>query len=305
MKTLLITLFILTKMVLFAQEESSFPNFDPYIIEEKNEDLVNISLTISELGKEHPARWLSVDPLADKYPGWSPFNYTANNPMRFVDPTGMDWYQHGSTGAVFWQSGSDAVSGYTNIGTNYTQNIGDGISIVYNQNVATNIISSVIGQDDWVSQITNGTNCYQACSQMLTNTGTTTTGRETQILVTTLGQNGRAGNASQNAGLGLSTINGAINNGNPIMVGVDYKNKSPNADGMTDHFIVISGRNDAIRNGQVTSSSYYYYDSRTSHANYGTSTNNTLSLQNNRLIGNYNHGNRNFNYTITTVRRNR
>ena len=33
--------------------------------------------------------WLSVDPLANKYPGWSPYVYTHNNPLRFTDPTGM------------------------------------------------------------------------------------------------------------------------------------------------------------------------------------------------------------------------
>jgi RHS repeat-associated protein len=37
----------------------------------------------SELG-----RWLSVDPLADKYPGWSPYNYCLNNPLKFVDLDG-------------------------------------------------------------------------------------------------------------------------------------------------------------------------------------------------------------------------
>ena len=36
------------------------------------------------------ARWLSVDPLADKYPGWSPYNYCLNNPLIIVDPDGMD-----------------------------------------------------------------------------------------------------------------------------------------------------------------------------------------------------------------------
>jgi RHS repeat-associated protein len=39
----------------------------------------------SELG-----RWLSVDPLADKYPGWSPYNYCMNNPLKYVDQDGNE-----------------------------------------------------------------------------------------------------------------------------------------------------------------------------------------------------------------------
>ena len=34
--------------------------------------------------------WLSVDPLADKYPNISPYAYAAWNPIKYVDPDGME-----------------------------------------------------------------------------------------------------------------------------------------------------------------------------------------------------------------------
>ncbi|MBO4690084.1 MAG: RHS repeat-associated core domain-containing protein, partial [Paludibacteraceae bacterium] len=34
--------------------------------------------------------WLSVDPLADKYPGISPYAYCAWNPIKYVDPDGRE-----------------------------------------------------------------------------------------------------------------------------------------------------------------------------------------------------------------------
>lgn len=34
--------------------------------------------------------WLSVDPMADKYPSLSPYNYCAWNPMKLVDPEGEE-----------------------------------------------------------------------------------------------------------------------------------------------------------------------------------------------------------------------
>ena len=40
--------------------------------------------------------WLSVDPMADKYPSISPYAYCAWNPMKLVDPDGNDWYQKGN-----------------------------------------------------------------------------------------------------------------------------------------------------------------------------------------------------------------
>ncbi|AEA43728.1 RHS repeat-associated core domain protein [Fluviicola taffensis DSM 16823] len=37
---------------------------------------------------EDLARYMSVDPWADKYPAWSTYNYVMGNPIKFIDPTG-------------------------------------------------------------------------------------------------------------------------------------------------------------------------------------------------------------------------
>ena len=44
--------------------------------------------------------WLSVDPLAEKYPGVNPYAYCMQNPVRFIDPIGMEpeppaWWTNG------------------------------------------------------------------------------------------------------------------------------------------------------------------------------------------------------------------
>ncbi|MEZ4850185.1 MAG: RHS repeat-associated core domain-containing protein [Bacteroidia bacterium] len=38
------------------------------------------------------ARFISTDPLAEKYPGLSPYNYVANNPVILIDPDGREIY---------------------------------------------------------------------------------------------------------------------------------------------------------------------------------------------------------------------
>ena len=46
-------------------------------------------------------RWFSIDQLAEKYYSTSPYVYCANNPVRNIDPTGMDWYQT-KNGTIHW-----------------------------------------------------------------------------------------------------------------------------------------------------------------------------------------------------------
>ena len=39
-------------------------------------------------------RFTTIDPLAEKYPGISPYAYCNGNPVNYVDPDGMDWYAY-------------------------------------------------------------------------------------------------------------------------------------------------------------------------------------------------------------------
>ena len=56
--------------------------------------------------------WLSVDPLADKYPGLSPYAYCAWNPIRLVAPNGRDVWEIDRKGNVTRKDQSDKTTIY-------------------------------------------------------------------------------------------------------------------------------------------------------------------------------------------------
>lgn len=55
-------------------------------------------------------RWLSVDPLAAKYPWQSPYVSLDNNPIKLVDPTGMgtDDFVQRKDGSIYWDKNANS-----------------------------------------------------------------------------------------------------------------------------------------------------------------------------------------------------
>lgn len=60
--------------------------------------------------------WLSVDPLADQAPGWTPYRFGFNNPIRYTDPDGQ--WEWDVAGNLVAQKGDQSYSLAKFLGTN-------------------------------------------------------------------------------------------------------------------------------------------------------------------------------------------
>lgn len=87
-----IFLVLIISSIIVSQEKNEidnpFPNFIPYALE--TDTIINnfIYMKIDNLGKEQPARFLSIDRFANKYPSFNPYHYAANNPLLYIDING-------------------------------------------------------------------------------------------------------------------------------------------------------------------------------------------------------------------------
>ncbi|MEN8251765.1 MAG: RHS repeat-associated core domain-containing protein, partial [Bacteroidota bacterium] len=65
-------------------------------------------------------RFTTMDPHAENYFDWTPYNFVGNNPINLIDPNGMDWYTHNETGNLHWYNGmyedDNIPDGYSYLG---------------------------------------------------------------------------------------------------------------------------------------------------------------------------------------------
>ena len=77
--------------------------FCAIVADMSNQPLLLVDVSSREIMATAPItddlrKWLSVDPLSDKYPNISPYAYAAWNPIKYVDPDGRDIYTFDSDG---------------------------------------------------------------------------------------------------------------------------------------------------------------------------------------------------------------
>ena len=255
--------------------------------------------------------WLSVDPMSDKYPSLSPYVYCANNPVKLVDPNGEDWYESedGKT-LEFIYGESGQREGYTNIGSHLGQEYKDRIK---NGEYSTVSMSANFGNDDFVAQ--KAGECCKAAKQMCINRGGENSCYSNELAIVSAGVNGEAGGSGipENFVFGIEKLCTSLENGIPVVAGVDYGPGSSNSindggDGMTDHYVAIIGvtlnfsKDNSIGKTSISGGNLRYANPGNNSSSDGLNPNNLFTInvsKNYRLERYVRHG---VCFTVTNLR---
>ena len=100
--------------------------------------------------------WLSVDPMSDKYPSLSPYNYCAWNPMKIIDPDGQEiWiktdpYNNGSQRVKWTINGLFNENGTEYTGNNkFVMQTAMSLDAIYTDSDSRKLITQFIGNSDY------------------------------------------------------------------------------------------------------------------------------------------------------------
>ena len=111
----------------FGGAFASTSNVQPYKYNGKEYDSKK-GLNWYDYGARHYdaalGRFETVAPSAENYFKTSLYAYCGNSPISRIDPTGADWYED-NQGNLRWQEGSEALKGYTNIGSSASIALGN------------------------------------------------------------------------------------------------------------------------------------------------------------------------------------
>jgi RHS repeat-associated protein len=89
----------------FVEQRSVTSYYTPYTFSAKERDTeTGYSYFGARYYDADISVWLSVDPMADKYPSMSAYMYCAGNPVMLVDPDGRDWFINEITGDVYFNN---------------------------------------------------------------------------------------------------------------------------------------------------------------------------------------------------------
>lgn len=118
-------------------------------------------------------RWIGPDPLTEKYPEVSPYTFTLNNPMRFVDPDGRDVWEINEDGSIAKRTEDKTQDAFHMVNAD-GQRI-DGQSIVFKYGTITGVTNPVNskGESSTIFSVQGDDNATQLF-EFMANPGETT-----------------------------------------------------------------------------------------------------------------------------------